>query len=64
MAEDFDEGRFDGRQGRQLRSRTARVYEIGGWRRHGPRKQVARAATLSLPPDGSFDDHDVCWERA
>ena len=32
--------------------------------RHGPRKQVARAATLSLPPDGSFDDHDVCWERA
>ena len=26
--------------------------------------QVARAATLSLPPDGSFDDHDVCWERA
>ena len=55
---------FDGRQGRQLRTRTVRIHETGGANRHGPRKQVARAATLSLPPDGSFDDHDVCWERA
>ena len=55
---------FDGRQGRQLRTRTVRIHETGGANRHGSRKQVARAATLSLPPDGSFDDHDVCWERA
>jgi hypothetical protein len=40
------------------------AHETGGANRHGSRKQVARAATLSLPPDGSFDDHDVCWERA
>ena len=54
----------EGHQGRQLRTRTVRIHETGGANRHGSRKQVARAATLSLPPDGSFDDHDVCWERA
>ena len=54
----------EGRQGRQLRTRTVRIHETGGANQHGSRKQVARAATLSLPPDGSFDDHDVCWERA
>ena len=56
--------RFEGRRGRQLRTRTVRIQETGGANQHGSRKQVARAATLSLPPDGSFDDHDVCWERA
>ena len=64
MDGECDKDRVEGRRGRQLRTRTVCVYEIGGSHRHGPRKQVARAATLSLPPDGSFDDHDVCWERA
>ena len=64
MDEASDKDRFEGRRGRQLRTRTVRIQETGGANQHGPPKQVARAATLSLPPDGSFDDHDVCWERA
>lgn len=64
MDGECDKNRVLGRPGRQLRTRTVRIHETGGAHRHGSRKQVARAATLSLPPEGSFDDHDVCWERA
>ena len=64
MDEELVKEHVEGRQGRQLRTRTVRIQETGGSHRHGPPKQVARAATLSLPPDGLFDDHDVCWERA
>ena len=64
MDEECDKDRVEGRRGRQLRTRTVCVYEIGGANQHGPPREVQRTATLSLPLDGSFDDHDVCWERA
>ncbi len=64
MDGECDKDRVEGRRGRQLRTRTVCVYEIGGSHRHGSPREVERTATLSLPPDGSFDDHDVCWERA
>ena len=47
-----------------VRVLCAASHETGGVNQHGPRKQVQRAATLSLPPDGSFDDDDACWIRA
>ena len=63
MGEESDSDHLEGRHGRQLRTRTVLVYETGVANQHDQRKQVERTATLSLPPDDSFDDHDVYWER-
>jgi len=63
MGEESDKDRFEERRGSQLRTRTVFVCETGVANQHGQRKQVERTTTLSLPPDNSFDDRHVCWER-
>jgi uncharacterized protein YjhX (UPF0386 family) len=63
MGEESDKERVEERRGSQLRTRTVFVCETGVAHQHGQRKQVERTTTLSLPPDNSFDEHDVYWER-